>query len=111
MKRQLKENIAGILESRVQILERSLKYFDAALHVTDTDFDQYLNNTYIDVSIAGKEMKTSEALRLSDITRYYKMRYEWGNTVDKTTLPEYNQLVDELDELRNTLAQVYIDRR
>jgi len=101
----MKENVKGMIKARLTKLEKELANFDTYQHAHYWDFDAWLDSVHIAPRIAGVALTTSQILRQCASFEYQTMFKDWCKGLHKEDMPEYEELVAEIEELRLLLAE------
>jgi hypothetical protein len=99
------ENLRAMLQSRKADLESQIAKFNPTRYLSYETFDAYLDDTYKPCVVGQYAFMPSKVLYL-DYVAYDEMFSIWADTVDKNTIPEYNQLHDELQEVIDYLEEL-----
>jgi hypothetical protein len=99
------ENLKAMLQQRVKDLDKQIFNFNPSLHVTYSDFDDYLDSTYGELWIGEYSFKPSKVL-FSNSDAYFQEFKKFAETVDFEQIPEYIQLKDEREQTLDWLGEI-----
>ena len=91
------------LRERIELLEKRIYFFDPAEYVTqDVAFD-LLQNTFGDIDICGNTYNELSVYRKIDPIGFSIMANDFISDMIPTQFKSYNDMVEELDELKGKL--------
>lgn len=100
------ENLKAMLQGRIKDIDKALFNFSPSQHLTYSQFDEYLDNTYKPVTVGEYAFLASKVLFNQNLTAYHEEFKKWAETVDFETIPEYIQLQDEREMTLDWLAEL-----
>ena len=88
------------LENELHRVNGEIDSFDAADYLDNETYDDFLRDTYGgEVEICGMTYDVAEALKCLDIVAYDCGKLDFVDSMEVEDMPEYRELVDELDAL------------
>jgi hypothetical protein len=97
-----KENTMNRLEflkSEFASVQKMIDNFNPADHIDEAEYDQYLDDCYGDIEIAGMDFSTSHALKELDPTAYRCGFNDYCDALDLEGIAEYLDLVEKLTDI------------
>lgn len=106
--KQLQENIE-VLKSQIQDKEKEIDSFDISEFATHSDYDDWLDDAYGYVSVAGMDYTTSDILKLVDPVAYRCGFSDYCDGLSPDDFTEYREMQEELEELESELFNAECD--
>jgi hypothetical protein len=102
------ENLVSMLRSRLQTVERNIINFDdnKQMYASPAKFEAWLDDTQPTVTVMGYAFKPSVVLFQANYEGYMDELRNWANNLDLTDFDEYNQLIDEREQLQVWLSEL-----
>ena len=94
------------LKEQLQGLERNIANFDPKDHLTFAAFDAYLDDKHSPVTVGSFAFMPSKVLHQCNLDGYFEEFNNWAALADKTTLREYQQLIDNREQILEWLAEI-----
>lgn len=94
------------IKTEIEAIKTEIKYFDPANHITSDDYDDFLDDCYGDIEIAGCTYSASVALKRVDPTAYAVGFTDYADGLDHDGFPAYADLLEALEELENELEEL-----
>ena len=91
------------LDSEINDITLDIETFDKSEHVDKSELDELLNADG-PVTVAGIEFNPSYILEELDPTAYSEQFNNWVDGISLENIEEYNDLVERLEELEDSLA-------
>ena len=94
------------LENRREELQSEIDNFDCSDYVSESDYDNWLNDAYGEVEVAGMSYSTSRVLREIDPIAYNCGFSDYCDSLYNTDFPEFLDLISELESVENEIESV-----
>jgi peptidoglycan hydrolase CwlO-like protein len=94
------------LENRKEELQSEIDNFDCSDYVDDSQYNDWLDEVYGEVEIAGMSYCTSRVLREIDPIAYNCVHSDYCETLDKTDFPEFQDLEFELARVESEIESM-----
>ena len=94
----------GKLEHKIESLKSEIDGFEYSL--TDSEFDDFLDESYDEVNICGLTYSASQALKECDPVAYRCSKSEYEGNFDLDDCEEYTDMVEDLESLENYLENL-----
>lgn len=95
--------------SRIDEIKNEIKYFDATDYVSESQYDELLDETHDIIRINGCEYLPSEVLKEVDPIAYREGFLNYANDYDYDSISAYAALCEELENLENTLYEIELE--
>ena len=94
------------IKAEIEAIKAEIRDFNPADHITVDDYDDFLDDCYGDVVIAGYTYSASVALKRVDPTAYDVGFNEYADSLDHDGFPAYTDLLEALGELEAELEEL-----
>jgi hypothetical protein len=94
------------LKDQLQGLERNIANFCTKDHLTYSAFEVWLDEKYPPVTVGQYAFMPSKVLHQCNMDAYFDMFNLWADTVNKEDLTEYQQLVDNREQILEWLTEI-----
>ena len=98
-----------IAELKAQAAEKQKEIDNYEYVSSQGEYDDYLNDTWGECEISGGTYSTAYALKLIDETAYNTGKSDYDNSIDITTVDDYKELLEELEELECDIDDLEIE--
>ena len=92
------------IELNISELKADIDSFEYSL--TESEFDEHLDDCYDEVSICGMTYTASQVLKECDPIAYRCMKSDYESNFDLDDCTEYTDMVDELESLKSDLEHL-----
>lgn len=99
-------NLKESLKEQLRGLERNLANFEAKDHLTFAEFEAFIDDNFSPVTVSEYAFMPSKVLFQCNIDAYYEMFNKWAERVDKKTMKEYQQLLDNKQQVLDWLGEL-----
>lgn len=93
-----KQNLKAMIQDRIKTISTQIEKFNSRDYLTYSSFDVYLDETYRYPTVGQYAFAPSRVLQALNSEAYFEMFKDWADKADKTKMPEYMQLQDELEQ-------------
>lgn len=100
------ENLKEMLKARLRDIDKSLKNFDKARHLSYAEFEAHLDDRYPPVTVGQYAFMPSKVLFNLDMGAFLEMFRDWAETVPYEDINEYAQLKDEREQVLDWLEEI-----
>ena len=100
------ENLKSHLSDHLARKQKELDSFDKPTYAHFYDFDEYLDTNYKWPSVAGTAIQPSKALKNQDWLAYHHAFKSWANSLDANDFPEYQELLAQIEEIKDWLSSL-----
>lgn len=94
------------LEERIVDIQAEIDSFEVSDHVSESDYDNYIDELEGDVTICGMSYSASRVLSEIDPIAYRCGFADYCDTLDASEIEAYQELETELDELERELEEL-----
>jgi chromosome segregation ATPase len=98
---EFKENLSHLREELVN-KQREMENFE--VEIGDDQYNEWLDEIYGDVEIAGFSYATGHALKELDPTAYRCGKNDYADSLDKEDDPGYQLLQEQVEELESEIS-------
>ena len=101
------ENLRGMIEGRIADLEKQIARFDPALSVPYSAYEHWIDENYRTVTVGKYAFAPSDVMKKNlDTMSFHYDFVDWARGLDKEEIPEYIQMVDELELNKQWLEEL-----
>jgi hypothetical protein len=104
MKKQ--ENLKAMLKDRLAMIDKQLDLFEPKDHLTFAEFEAFVDDNFKPVTVSEYAFMPSKVLFQCNLDGYYEMFNKWAGRVDKKSMKEYQQLLDEREQTLDWLGEI-----
>lgn len=94
------------IKTEIEVIKAEIENFNPADHITVDDYDDFLDDCYGDIEIAGCTYSASVALKRVDPTAYAVGFADYADGLDHDGFPAYTELLEALEELEAELDEL-----
>lgn len=103
---EVEKNI-GAIEIAISDKQKEIDSFE--YEVSESEFDDFLDDVESSVVICGMEFQASDILKSCDPVAYRCAKIDYESNYDLDDIEEYNDLKDELESLEEQLSDLEND--
>lgn len=94
------------LQSQIAEVKKEINNFDASDYISESEYDDMLDECYDMVHIGNLSYYPSQVLREVDPVAYRCGYNDYIDSVELEEIPEYQELQEQLEELENELEEL-----
>jgi len=92
------------LQSERESIQKEIDSFDVSEYISYEEYDEFLDDIYGTVDVAGLVFNPSTILKELDKTAYRCGFLDYCSSYDVDNVPEYRNLTERLDELESEIS-------
>jgi len=97
---------ANIVSKTAEIKAKQSEMDNFEITVSESEYDDFLNDCYEEVEICGNTYSPAYALKMVDETAYNVGKSDYEDSLEKEENEEYKELAEELETLENELQDL-----
>ena len=90
-------------------IKNEIKYFDATEYISESEYDDLLDDVHDAILINGCKYLPSAVLKEVDPIAYREGFLDYANDYDCDSISAYAELCEELESLENTLYEIELE--
>ena len=99
-------NLKESLKEQLQSLERNIANFEPKDHLTFAEFEAFIDDNFKPVTVSEYAFMPSKVLFQCNLEGYYEMFNKWAERVDKKSMKEYQQMLDNKQQVLDWLGEL-----